>query len=98
MLLYDPVCSRILLFFYLMADELFVRVPRLRVMICRQCRYGVWPAEAERHLKRQHQLDHRTVRSVIQTITQWTDIAHERQGVPIPYTLDEPLPIIPSYS
>ncbi|EAU31636.1 predicted protein [Aspergillus terreus NIH2624] len=25
-----------------MADMLFERIPRLQVMICRQCRYGVW--------------------------------------------------------
>jgi hypothetical protein len=27
------------------ADELRERIPQLRVMICRQCQYGVWPIQ-----------------------------------------------------
>ena len=81
-----------------MADKLFERIPRLRVMICRQCQYGVWPGEAERHLKRQHQLDCPTVARLVHEIQQWTDIAAHGQAVQIPHALDEPLPILPCYA
>ncbi|KAH1471744.1 hypothetical protein KXX06_006792, partial [Aspergillus fumigatus] len=82
----------------LMADQLFERIPPLRVMICRQCRYGVWPGKAKRHLKRQHQLNCTTVARLVHKIQQWTDVAAHAQAVQIPHALDEPLPILPSYS
>ncbi|KAH3277027.1 hypothetical protein KXV19_006590 [Aspergillus fumigatus] len=81
-----------------MADQLFERILLLQVMICCQCRYGVWPGEAERHLKRQHQLDYTTVTRLVHEIQQWTDVAAHAQAVQIPHALDKPLPILPSYS
>ncbi|KAL4887742.1 hypothetical protein BDV59DRAFT_206691 [Aspergillus ambiguus] len=81
-----------------MADELFEQVPRLQVIICRQCRYGVWPAEVETHLKKQHQLDHTTVAPIVKTVSGWRGIATQRQAVQIPHVLDKPLPVIPCYA
>lgn len=81
-----------------MANQLFERIPPLQVMICRQCRYGVWPGEAKQHLKRQHQLNYTTVARLVHEIQQWTDVAAHAQAVQIPHTLDKPLPILPSYS
>ncbi|KAF9882584.1 hypothetical protein FE257_006232, partial [Aspergillus nanangensis] len=67
------------------------------IMICRQCQYGVWPAEIERHLKRQHQLSEKTVRPIIETIQQWTELAPNRESIQIPHILDDPVPIVPCH-
>lgn len=81
-----------------MEEQLFETIPHLRVMICRQCRYGVWPAEVESHLKHQHQLNYQTVRQMVQAIHQWPGLASNYQDVQIPRVLDEPLPIVPCHS
>lgn len=39
-----------------------------------------------------------TVARLVHKIQQWTDVAAHAQAVQIPHALDEPLPILPSYS
>ncbi|KAF9890012.1 hypothetical protein FE257_006692 [Aspergillus nanangensis] len=80
-----------------MEHQLFEIIPLLRIMICRQCQYGVWPAEVECHLKQQHQLPHSLVQPIVQAIQQWTEVAPNPQAIQVPQALDTPLPVLPCY-
>jgi hypothetical protein len=51
-----------------MDGQLFERIPSLRIVICRACRYGVRPADIQRHLKQQHQYTHEAAGQVAQGV------------------------------
>ena len=81
-----------------METELFSILPRLNILICRHCQYGVRPIELENHLKKQHQLPHHQVVAIVQAIQQWPQIKQDSSTIQIPTVLDEPLPILPCHS
>ncbi|KAL5366530.1 hypothetical protein BJX96DRAFT_180811, partial [Aspergillus floccosus] len=81
-----------------METELFPVLSPLQILICRYCQYGVRFAEVENHLKKQHQLGHADVVSVLQAIQQWPQIEQDSSNLHIPTALDDPLPILPCRS
>ncbi|BCR90122.1 uncharacterized protein ACHE_60008A [Aspergillus chevalieri] len=78
-----------------MENELFQKIPSLQVIICRQCKHGVRPAEVERHLKRKHQFKHQSAHQLAQAVQQWEDIEQDSAAIQIPPVVDNPLPILP---
>ena len=78
-----------------MENELFQKIPSLRVIICRQCKHGVRPAEVERHLKQKHPFKHGLAHQLAQAVGQWEDIEQDSAAIQIPGVLNDPLPIIP---
>jgi hypothetical protein len=78
-----------------MERQLFEKIPSLRIIICRQCKYGVRPAEIQQHLKRQHQYSYQLARQVADAVHQWEDVEQDSEAIQIPYQLEAPLPIIP---
>jgi hypothetical protein len=64
-----------------MENQLFEKIPSLQIIICRQCKHGVRPAEAERHLKQKHQFNHHQATQVAQAIQQWAEITQDSQAI-----------------
>ncbi|KAL2835765.1 hypothetical protein BJX68DRAFT_251333, partial [Aspergillus pseudodeflectus] len=81
-----------------MENQLFEKVPSLQVIICRQCKHGVRPAEVERHLKRKHRFSHQQATQVSQAVRQWEGIQQDSQAIQIPWVLDCPLPVLPCHA
>lgn len=78
-----------------MENEWFQKVPILRILLCRQCKYGVRPREVKQHLKKRHQLNHTVASQVAKAVTQWDDVTQDSNDIEIPHALDEPLPLLP---
>ncbi|CEL10297.1 hypothetical protein ASPCAL13418 [Aspergillus calidoustus] len=81
-----------------MEEHLFERNPALRIIICRQCKYGVRPAEIQQHLKRQHQSTYAAACQAANVVQQWEDIEQDSKAIQIPRQLRTPLPIIPCHT
>jgi hypothetical protein len=81
-----------------MEKQLFEKIASLRVIICRQCQYGVRPTDVQRHLKQQHGYNHQAARQAARGVHQWEDIQQDNQAIQIPRVLDQPLPIIPCHT
>jgi hypothetical protein len=80
-----------------MENHLFEKIPSLRIIICRQCKYGVRPADVQQHLKRQHQYTYEAACQVAGAVHQWEDIEQDSKAVQIPRQLAAPLPVIPCH-
>ncbi|KAL2782487.1 hypothetical protein BJX66DRAFT_345787 [Aspergillus keveii] len=80
-----------------MENQLFEKIPSLQIIICRQCKHGVRPAEVERHLKQKHQFKHQQASQVGQAVRQWADTQQDSQAIQIPRVLEHPLPIVPCH-
>jgi hypothetical protein len=81
-----------------MEEAVFERIPSLRIIICRQCQYGVRPADVPRHLKQQHQYRHQAACQVANAVRQWEDIEQDSDLIQVPRQLEAPLPIIPCHA
>jgi hypothetical protein len=95
-----PVCNQFPTSFqavYPMENQLFEKIAGLRIIICRQCQYGVRPADIRQHLKRQHQYSHQAASQVADMVHQWEDIQQESEDIHIPLALDHPLPVLPCH-
>jgi hypothetical protein len=67
-----------------MENQLFEKIPSLRVIICRQYRYGVRPADVQQHLKRQHQYAYKAACQVANAVHTWEDVKQDSKAIQIP--------------
>jgi hypothetical protein len=74
-----------------MEEAVFERIPSLRIIICRQCQYGVRPADVPRHLKQQHQYSHQAACQVADAVRQWEDVEQDSDSIQVPRQLEAPL-------
>ncbi|KAL1993927.1 hypothetical protein VTN49DRAFT_2596 [Thermomyces lanuginosus] len=77
----------------------FEVAPSLRILICRECKWGVLPEDVFKHLHgKRHRLSEHDAEEIARTIRQWDSIKKNRKHIHIPPELPEPLPILPIHN
>lgn len=80
------------------AESIFIRLDRFPVVVCRRCKYAVWPREILNHLKGvHHQLSHVTAKQIAHVIQQWEGLLHNPAQLALPPELDVPIAEVPVY-
>lgn len=75
-----------------MEHQFFQPIPSLQIIICRYCKYGVYPKEVTTHLRVKHAMKPQECIQVAEAVQHWDHIIQEPQDVQIPRTLQNPLP------
>lgn len=72
-----------------MASKYFRHDSERQVVICRTCRYAVWPSEIAGHLKnRQHRIDAKQATAVMYEIQQWPGVIHYPSQFEVPRSVE----------
>ena len=70
----------------------FERLDRFPVVVCRQCRYAVWPDQIEGHLRRAHRhVAHRMARRLGDEVRSWPEIMIYPSQLEVPASIPEPI-------
>jgi hypothetical protein len=74
-------------------DDVFVRLREYGLIVCKSCRYSVWPAEVDSHLAGPHhrmaKKDRQRIREEIQS---WQGLATSDEMLELPDQLEEAIP------
>lgn len=80
------------------ATELFEHLEQWRVIVCRQCRYAVWPSEVATHLtSKQHGHNRKVARSVAEEVEGWPGTIAYPGMFELPSFVTTPIPQIPLF-
>jgi superfamily II DNA helicase RecQ len=80
------------------AKEYFVQLPQFGLLICRECKYAVWPDQIDRHLRgNRHELQVKIRRRIISEIESWTNLIQNRLDFKPPLFVDEIIPELRVY-
>lgn len=70
------------------ADQLFLRLPKYRVIVCRQCQYAVRPNGIAKHLAHSnHRISASDARRVEEAVQGWDDIEADIQQLQLPQSV-----------
>ncbi|KAF5014188.1 hypothetical protein F66182_14910, partial [Fusarium sp. NRRL 66182] len=71
----------------------FERLADFPVVVCRECRYGVWPSQIEGHLQRAHRHISPTIRIQLgEEVRNWPDLAMDPIELDIPSIRTQAIP------
>jgi hypothetical protein len=77
------------------ANKHFSILSEFRLIICRTCRFAVWPEEVKGHLMgARHQMKGTECAEIVKEIARWGNLA-KRDGFVMPYSMDKPIPQLP---
>jgi superfamily II DNA helicase RecQ len=80
------------------AGEYFQHLSRWQVIICKECRFAVWPNEVQGHLRgKQHRIPAKEAQSIAEAIQEWPGITPFPSELNVPTYVEEPIPEIPLY-
>ena len=66
----------------IIAERLFDSIPSHRLIVCRRCRYTVWPHQIARHLSgREHRLRRREAKKIQDEISHWPDLIDSAESL-----------------
>jgi hypothetical protein len=71
----------------------FERLDRFPVIVCRQCRYAVWPEQIKGHLRRAHcHVAHRMAQRIGDKVRSWPEIMVYPGQLEVPASIPQPIP------
>jgi hypothetical protein len=77
-----------------MEHPIFRKILPLQIMVCCQCKHGVYLTEADAHLRGKHFMKLQECQPIINMVLAWHDIIQNPTDVQILSQLDDPLPVL----
>lgn len=75
-----------------MASQFFEHVSEYQIVVCRTCRYAVWPAQLEGHLRnKQHRLPGKEAHVASTEVHEWPRVAHSPSELEVPPFVNSPV-------
>jgi hypothetical protein len=75
------------------ADQMFVHLPVYGLIVCKACKYAVWPDEVDSHLSGvHHRIAKQQRKSIVQEISLWQDLVVSAEELRLPAQLKDPIP------
>jgi hypothetical protein len=75
----------------------FEHLAEYQLAICKECRYGVWPAQVERHLHKHHKIPYKEAQLIGEGIRSWPGLIHYPSELILPEHVIPSIPQLPLY-
>ena len=78
-------------------NRYFEHLAEYQIVVCRECRYAVWPDQIEGHLQKQHKKSLKSAQAVDNAVRQWPNLPQYPSELEIPSNGIDPIPQLPVY-
>ena len=76
-----------------MATQEFEHVSEWQIVVCKQCRYAVWPSQIEGHLRnKQHHMPGKQAAILSEEVEQWPGVARFPGEITVPHYVERAIP------